>query len=191
VEIFSTPTLTSVGYFAALLKVTVEGNAVQVTPVVLMVIGSCVLKNHFVPALTVPLVAETVENLLISASASKSVVLVRTQVVALPPIVDKTKRPLLAPEPPPWFLTKTLVLDEVMLTPSTIKVVAAPDAVKVPSAADHVGVFGSAAVVATAAAVKFIAVAGDIALIYLRSLRSVTLFTALKPGALPFAKDDG
>jgi hypothetical protein len=150
-----------------------------------------VLKNHLVPALTAPPVAETVENLLISASSLKSVVLVRTQVVAVPPIVDKTKMPLLAPLPPPWFLTKTLVLVEVMLTPSTIKVAAAPDAVKVPLAADHVGVFGSTAVVATAAAVKFIAVAGDIAFTYFKSLRSVMLLTVLKPGALPLSNDDG
>jgi hypothetical protein len=109
----------------------------------------------------------------------------------VPPIVDKTKIPLLEPEPPPWFLTKTLVLVEVMLTPSTIKVAAAPDAVKVPLAATHTGLFGSVVAVAALTAVKFIAVAGDIALIYLKSLRSVTLFTALKPGALPFAKDDG
>jgi hypothetical protein len=136
-------------------------------------------------------VAETVENLLISASSLKSVTLERTQVVAVPPIVDKTKMPLLAPVPPPWFLTKTLVEVAVTHTPSTDKVVAAPDAVKVPFADDQVGVFGSVAVVASAAAVKFIAVAGDIALIYFKSLRSVMLFTALKPGALPFANDDG
>jgi hypothetical protein len=159
--------------------------------VVLIVIGSCVLKNHLVFVLAVPAETETVENLLISASSLKSVVLVRTQVVAVPPIVDKTKIPLLEPEPPPWFLTKTLVEVDVTQIPSTTNVVAAPDAVKVPLADDQVGLFGSVVAVAALTAVKFIAVAGDIAFTYLKSLRSVTLFTALKPGALPFAKDDG
>jgi hypothetical protein len=156
-----------------------------------MVIGSWVFKYHLVLALTLPLDTEIVENFLVSASASKSVALVRTQLVAAPPIVDKTKIPLLAPDPPPWFLTKTLVLVEVTLIPSTTKVVAAPVAVKVPREADHVGVFGSDVVVATEAAVKFIAVAGDIAFIYLKSLLSVTLLTVLCPGALPLSKDDG
>ena len=58
---------------------------------------------------------------------------------------------MLAPLPPPSFLTKILVLVEVMFTPSTTSVVAAPEAVNVLDTADHVGVFGSIVVVAKAA----------------------------------------
>ena len=82
------PTLTSVGYLAALGYKTVVPKAAKAMLDVPITIGSSELKYHLVFAFTEPSETEKIVFLLISASSSNLVSLVRTYEVAVPPVDD-------------------------------------------------------------------------------------------------------